>query len=76
MADQQASSSSAASDVSDFVGNLFHQFMNRNPVLEFHCISRDDSLRKGKADKEQLVLSYYRQIKNGEKITFLVSFAF
>ena len=72
-ADQQASSASSASDVADFDENLFHEFMNRNSVWSFHCISRGDYLHKSKADKEQLVLSYYRQMKNGEQMKFLIS---
>ena len=73
VADQQASSASSASDVADFDENLFHEFMNRNSVWNFHCISRGDYLHKSKADKEQLVLSYYRQMKNVEQIKFLIS---
>ena len=33
--------------------------MNKNPVWDFHCISRDEYLCKSKADKQQLVLHYY-----------------
>ena len=54
----------------DFNENLFQQFMSKNPVLEFHVISRDQYLCKSKADKEQLVLQYYNKMKMGEKITF------
>ena len=73
VADQQASSASSASDVAEFDENLFHGFMNTNSVWNFHCISRGDYLHKSKADKEQRVLSYYRQMKNGEQSKFLIS---
>ena len=32
--------------------------MSKNPVWDFHAISRDDYLRKGKAVKAQLLLNY------------------
>ena len=67
VADQQASS---AMSVADFHENLFQQFMNKNPVWDFHCISRDEYLHKSQADKEQLVLQYYNKMKIGEQITF------
>ena len=69
VADQQASS---AMSVADFDNSLFQQFMNKNPVWDFHCRSRsrDEYLRKSKADKEQLVLRYYNKMKMGEQITF------
>ena len=54
--DQQVSS---ATSVADFDENLFQQFMNKNPVWDFHGISRDEYLCKSKADKQQLVLHYY-----------------
>ena len=44
--------------------------MNKNPVWGFHSISRDEYLRKSKADKKHLVLHYYNKIKMGEQITF------
>ena len=56
--------------VADLNENLFQQFMSKNPVWEFHCISRDEYLHRSKADKEQLVLQYYNKVKMGEQITF------
>ena len=41
--------------------------MGKNPVWDFHAISRDDYLRKSKADKEQLLLNYYKQMKIDEQ---------
>ena len=67
VADQQASSSMAAADFNE---NLFQQFMGKNPVWDFHAISRDDYLRKSKADKEQLLLNYYKQMKIDEQYIY------
>ena len=64
--DKQASSSMT---VADFDENLFQQFISKNPVWDFHAISRDDYLRKGKAVKAQL-LNYYNQMKIGEQYIF------
>ena len=70
VADQQVSLSNSASSAVDFDENLFQLFMLKNPVWDFNGISRDDYLRKSKADKEQLLLNYYNQMKMGEQITF------
>ena len=53
VADQQASS---ATSIVEFDEKLFQQFMTKNPVWDFHSISRDDYWRRSKAEKEQLVL--------------------
>ena len=45
--------------------------MIKNPVWDFHCISRDEYLRKSKAEKEQLVLQYYNKMEMGEQLHFL-----
>ena len=65
--DKQAYSSMT---VADFNENLFQQFMSKNPVGDFHAISRDDYLRKGKAVKAQLLLNYYKQMKIVEQYIF------
>ena len=62
VADQLASSATTSS-VAD---------VGRNPVWDFHCISRDEYLLKRKAKKEQLVLQYYNKIKMGEQLHFLL----
>ena len=46
--------------------------MMKNLVWDFQCISRDDYLRRSKADKEQLLLKYYNQMKMGEQITSIL----
>ena len=55
----------------DFDENLFQQFIDKNLVWDFHSMPRDDYLRQSKADKEQLVLNYYNQIKVGKQIYIL-----
>ena len=64
VADQQNSS---AMSVVDFDENLFQQFESKNSVCNFHSISSDDYLCKSKADKEQLVLKYYNEMKMGKQ---------
>ena len=72
IADQQASLATVATTTNtvDFDEKEFKQFMVKNPVWDFFCISKDDYLRKTKAEKEQLIISYYNQMKAGEQITF------
>ena len=67
VADKQASPSMT---VADFDENLFQEFLSGTPVWDFCAISKDDCLRKSKADKEQLLLNYYKQMKIGEKCIF------
>ena len=40
-ADQQASSATTTS-VAEFDENLFQQFMTKNPIWDFHSISREE----------------------------------
>ena len=70
VADHQASLSNSASLAADFDEDLFQQFMLKNPVWDFNGTSSDDYLRKSKADKEQLLLNNYNQMKMEEQITF------
>ena len=64
--DKQASLACSASSLIDFDQNLFKQFLQKNPVWDFHGVSREKYLHKSKAEKEQLVLSYYNSMVNGE----------
>ena len=64
--DQEASLSNSASSTADFDGNLFPQFMLKNLVWDFHCISRDEYLQRIKVDKEQLLK--HNQMKMDEQI--------
>ena len=68
VADLQASQSNSATSAADFDEDIFQQFMLKNPVWDFHCISRDEYLQRSRADKEQLLLKYYNQMKMGEQI--------
>ena len=44
--------------------------MQKNPVWDFHGVPREEYLHKSKAEKEQLVLSYYNSMVNDEQYTF------
>ena len=68
VADQQASQSNSATSAADFDENLFQEFMVKNPVWDFHCISRDEYLQTSKSDKEKYLLKYYNQMKTGVQI--------
>ena len=68
VANLQASQSNSATSAADFDEDIFQQFMLKNPVWDFHCISRDEYLQRSRADKEQLLLKYYNQMKMGEQI--------
>ena len=68
VADQQASQSNSATSADDFDQNLFQEFMIKNPVWDFHCISRDEYLQTSKSDKEKYLLKYYNQMKTGVQI--------
>ena len=68
VADLQASQSNSATSVANFNENLFQQFMLKNLVWDFHCISRDEYLQRSKADKEKLLLKYDNNMQKGEQI--------
>ena len=68
--DKQASLACSVSLLIDFDQNLFQQFMQKNPVWDFHGVSREEYLHKSKAEKEQPVLSYYNSMENGERFIF------
>ena len=73
-ADKQASLVSTTPLV-EFDEKIFQQFMLKNPVRDFHGVSREEYLHKSKAEKEQLVLSHYNSMINGEQfILLLISF--
>ena len=46
--DLQASQSNSATSAADFDENLFQQFMLKNLIWVFHCISRDDYSQRSK----------------------------
>ena len=66
VADLQASQSYSATSAADFDEHLSQEFVLKNPVWDFHCVSRN--LQRSKAEKEQALLKYYNQIKMGEQI--------
>ena len=72
--DKQAFLACSVSSLTDFDQNLFQQFIQKNPVCDFHGVSREEYLHKSKAEKEQLVLSYYNLMVNGEQFTFQLVF--
>ena len=72
--DKQAFLACSVSSLTDFDQNLFQQFIQKNPVYDFHGVSREEYVHKSKAEKEQLVLSYYNLMVNGEQFTFQLVF--
>ena len=41
--------------------------MSKNPLWDFHRITQEEYLQKSEFEKEQLLSSYYLQMKTGEK---------
>ena len=68
--DKQAFLACSVSSLTDFDQNLLQQFMQKNSVWDFHGVTREEYLHKSKAEKEQLVLSYYNSTVNVEQFTF------
>ena len=50
--DKQAFLAFSVSSLIDFDQNLFQQFMQKNPVWDFHGISGEEYLLKRKAEKQ------------------------
>ena len=55
----------------EFNEKIFQQFLLKNPVWDFHGITRDDYLAKSKTDREQLILIYHNSMINGEQLHFI-----
>ena len=68
-ADKQASLVSTVPLV-EFDEKIFQEFMLKNPVWDFHGVSREEYLHKSKTEKEQLALGYYNSIVNGEQFHY------
>ena len=69
--DQQASSAVAGAVVEEqFDEGLFQQFMAKIPIWDFHSLTMEQYIAKGRDDKIRLMRKYYYEIKNGEHCLF------
>ena len=66
VAEKQASNQSSCQTL-EFDEKLFQKFMSKNTLWDFNCMTQEEYLQKTKSEKEQLLSSYYVQIKNSEK---------
>ena len=65
-AEKQASNQMSRQNL-EFDENVFQQFMSKNPMWDYHCMTQEEYLQKTKPEMEQLLSTYYVQMKNGEK---------
>ena len=73
--DQQTSSAVVGAVAEEQLDEgLFHQFMVRNPIWDFHSLSREQYIVKGRGDELALIRQYYYEMKNGGHCFF--SFVF
>ena len=66
VADKQAYNQTSSQNF-EFDENLFQQFVCKNPLWDYHCMTQEEYLQKTKSEKEQLLSTYYINMKNGEK---------
>ena len=67
--DQQASSAVAGTVVEEqFDEGLFQQFMAKNPIWDFHSLTKEQYVAKGRDDKIELMRKYYYEMKNGSTV--------
>ena len=60
--DQQASSAAVNTAVEGkFDEGLFQQFMAKNPVWDFHSLTKEQYLAKGRDEKLELMVNYIIQ---------------
>ena len=60
--DQQASSAAVNTAVEGkFDERLFQQFMAKNPVWDFHSLTKEQYLAKGRDEKLELMVNYIIQ---------------
>ena len=66
VADKQAYNQTSSQNF-EFDENLFQQFMSKNSLQDYHCMTQEEYLQKTKSEKEQLLSSYYNHMENSEK---------
>ena len=66
VADKQAYNQTSSQNF-EFDENLFQQIMSKNPLWDYHCMTQEQYLQKIKSEKQQLLSTYYSNMKNGEK---------
>ena len=70
--DHQASSAALnTADEEQFDEGLFQEFLVKNPVWDFHSLTKDQYLAKGRDQKFELMKNYYYTKKNGQPLLFL-----
>ena len=55
VADKQAYNQTSSYNF-EFDGSLFRQFMSKNPLWDYHCITQEEYLQKAKSEKEQHII--------------------
>ena len=69
---QQASSAAMSTAVKEqFDEGLLQQFMAKNTVWDFHTLTKEQYLAKGRDQKLELMKNYYYTMKNDEPLLFL-----
>ena len=69
---QQASSVAMSTAVKEqFDEGLLQQFMAKNTVWDFHTLTKEQYLAKGRDQKLELMKNYYYTMKNDEPLLFL-----
>ena len=69
--DQQASVAVVYAEAEEqFDDRQFQQFVARNPVWDFHSLSKEQNMAKGKEEKLSHIGKYYYEMKNGERLDF------
>ena len=64
--DQQTSSTVVAATEEPSDEEIFQQLMKKNPIWDFHSLTREQQLSKTKDQKINLMNSYDCSMKNGE----------
>ena len=52
--------------------DLFKEFLSKNPVWDFHNISREEYIAKSNPEKESLIVKYYNEIVRGKSLIYIV----
>ena len=53
--------------------DLFKEFLSKNPVCDFHNISREEYIAKSNSGKESLIIKYYNEMVKGKSFNFYCS---
>ena len=71
---QMVDQTTEVSNTQQMSEGLFKEFLSKNPVWDFHNISREECIAKPNSEKESLILNYYNEMVKRNSLICIVLF--